>query len=517
MASATASASSRSSRATRGVDAGTSLLRCRACGSREPTRAPARVHGWQRCRHCGEVIVAPWSDWEAFDGPSARTVVLEQRARAHFMVPRRTLLRSVELAAWLFIVNTIAAFCVGLFEIDLPATSLWRWLGPLGCGLAGLAVSALFVRLWSTVQHLEINPRRIERYRSVGRRRYRQLALGLRGGIEVTAGEGVETVSENRYHVRVHAAGTGELLADLIVPTRREAEWVAVLLRRAADPEPRADTPRCSGCGAPLPMDLEAYAAGGVSCSFCDAGYVVGARELRWPPLLVPCPELLERESGGARRPQTPRVRRRRERGPEGSYCEWEVRPGPLAPRMVAALGLGANVLLFLAFGIAMVWISGHTPPGAVGMTLYILLGSGMMFGIAGFALLVMLLVLFGREVVAMDEGSLWTACRLGGFDLKRLGKRPDVQGGAMAPARWRSGSTGLPLLRLTRVETQREGGLTRLRLETPTRRLEAAWELPPEEDHHLLREIATLLGERLRALGRDVALRPESGTRSSS
>ena len=69
------------------------VLRCRGCGSREPVRAPARRHGWQRCRPCGTVIVAPWSDWEAYDGPSARTVVLERPGRVHFVVPRRPLLR----------------------------------------------------------------------------------------------------------------------------------------------------------------------------------------------------------------------------------------------------------------------------------------------------------------------------------------------------------------------------------------------------------------------------------------
>ncbi|MGH0030374.1 MAG: hypothetical protein ACQGVC_11325 [Myxococcota bacterium] len=482
------------------------VLRCRSCGSREATRAPARVHGWQRCGHCGEVIVAPWSDWEAFDGPHARTVVLERRGRAHFLVPRGTLLRGFELALWLFILNTIAAFSAGAFEIEADPHGTWRWLGPLLCALAAVTVSALFVRLWSGVQHLEINPHRLVTYRTVGARRFRQAEHALRGGLEIDTDVPVETVSEGRHRVRLRDPQTQRTLADLLVPTAREARWVATLVRRAVDPEACAESPRCSGCGAPLDVRLGAHAEGGVTCPYCDAGFVVGSRALHWPPLVVPLVEIVSGTPGRA--PDRSAVASRRRRSGRSDEQHWEIRGGARPFGWFGALGLAANVVFFGGFGVACLWISGNTPEGAWGLTLWTLFAAAMMFGIALFVLGIALFLVFGRERLSLDDATFARSGRVFGRDLAALGRLPVLRHG-LVPGQWRTASAALPLVRLTGVEFERDGGYTRLRLRTPTRELEAVWYLPVEADRWLRRELANALAERLGALGRDVALRP--------
>lgn len=481
---------------------GAALLRCGACGSRERVRAPSRRHGWQRCRHCGSVIVAPWSDVEAFDGPSARTVVTLRPGRAHFTVPRRTLVSSLHLAAWLFLVNMLAAFGVAIFEIEAAPGSAWRWLGPLAFALTGLGVSLGFVNRWRTVQHLEINPRRMEHYRTRGGRRLGARAQRLPERVEVVAGDLVETASEKRFAVALRDADAGTPLAKLVVADPREAQWVAALLRHSVRDDAGASAMRCCGCGAPVEVDLETRARGSARCPFCDAGFVVGTREIHWAPLAVPLPE----DFGAGDAPSANVTRHRESRSRRGGRS-WRIASSPLAHRLFAAVGLAANTLLFGGFGVVSLWISGHTPEGAVGLSIYLVFGAAMMFGIAGFALLLALLLLFGREEIGMDEAALWRRSRLGPIDLSRWLRTPEYRGPTAAPVRWRSAAASVPLLRLTRVATRREDGLTHLELATPAQTFEASWQLPPLEDRALRRELATLLADRVRALGRRVEL----------
>jgi hypothetical protein len=258
-------------------------------------------------------------------------------------------------------------------------------------------------------------------------------------------------------------------------------------------------------------VTLERRAEGFVNCDYCEAGFVVDVRELRWGPVMLPCPDPLP----GAKTPE--RVLSTRRRQPGTIVQSWQVLRGSLWLRVFTALGLSSNVVFFGGFGIGMLWVAQHTPPGAIGLPAYIVGGSAMMFGIAAFAAFLIALLLFGREEIGIDAAAVWSGTRLGEIDLSGPWSLPAFDRRSLLPAGWRRSSGAVPVLRLTRVEFEREGTETTLRLATPTRTLELAWALPPESDRWLRREFALALAERLRALGRDVELRDLPASRRNS
>lgn len=306
-------------------------------------------------------------------------------------------------------------------------------------------------------------------------------------------------MSESRFRVRIRTGAAGAGPVDLVLPSRVEAAWVAALVRVAAAGE--AIPHRCPGCGAPATLGIEERAGGQTKCDYCGAGFVVDVRGIRWQPVVLPCPD-----AGPLLRPPAG-VEVGRARGRDAALRTWRLRPDSLAARVGPALGFAANVLFFGAFGGATVWLSQHTPPGAVGLTLLVLVCAVMMLAVAGFALALTALALFGSEVVAVDEARLWSETRVAGLALPGEPRGATPGRGASPSAVRRMAGSALPIARLTRVALEREGLRTRLRFHTPTRSLELEWRLPPAEDRWLRRELALALAERLRAVGREVVL----------
>lgn len=473
-------------------------LRCGACGAHEPLRAPARAQGWQRCRHCRTPIVVPWSDAEAFDGPNARTMVLVRPGRVHFMVPRRSLLGSGELAAWLLIGNVLTAFGIGLLEVGPETMTGWHHAGRLGLLAVGVTAMAAAVRRWRSVQHLLVGRRRAIAYHSVGRRRSRRAECPLAGSVDLSIEESDDGIGGHRFRLRIHAGG-GEPL-ELRLPTRLEAQWVAALVRAAWSQDEAPKRRRCPACAAPIEIGVEERSAGEAHCAFCRAGFVVDVRELELAPVALPDFALPPVAGAGP-------VDERRDRAGERAVLRWRLPRPALVQRAVAALGLSLPALFFAGFAGVAGWILPETPSGAWGLRAYVVLGGLGMGLIGAFAAGLAALALWGREEIGMDDGTLWRRSLLGPFDLSRLGWLPPPPSapGAAAGRSWRGASGSIPIARLVRVSFERELGETRVLLEAPHRALELAWELPAEMDWRLRQRLVEELAARLSLAGRDV------------
>jgi hypothetical protein len=468
-------------------------LRCDLCGVREPVRTPARIHGWQRCAHCGGINVAPWSRGEALDGPAARTVVIQRRGRAHFMVPRKTLLTNLEVCAWLFLIVVLGGFAIATFELEADPYGTWRWLGPLLMVLGIFSLCALTLRRWSSVQHLEISPNRMVAYRTLGSRVFAGAERSLRGRSLLTDVRrppmGDNTLAD-RFCVALRPEGDERPPLTLTVGNELEGRWVEAMARVAADPS-RPGSTRCCGCGAPLELTLEQHAAGGVECPYCRAGYVVAARRIHWPALRLPPAD----DVGAVVSRSVRHLRRHGER-------RWVLLPRQWPVRLLHAAGMLYGVALFGVLGSFMVWALPNMPEGTIGLRIWGAGCAAALLGMAGAQVALIVLSLFGREEIAIDEASVRVASRVWGLRWARPQKL-DTKGDAEP---LRKPSTEVPILRLTHAELLRQDADTRLVLHTPNRRLVFGFSLGTAGNRWLARELVTEIRRRARALGREVA-----------
>jgi len=456
----------------------------------------------------------PGTDFDMLEGPEARIVALRRPGKRYrFMLMPGTLLNGLQTSLFLFLVNLSFALFIGAFEVS--AEGFWRWFGPLALGSAAAYVSWLFIRAYFATQTLDITPRRIRYSRSWGKREWGVVKFPVGAGPPAMQ---TEKLDEGRGTWMILKGPAGEK-ARIVCTGAKEAAWLISLVNYALGPEAGPRKVQCLCCGAPLTIAVSQRARGHVNCSHCESGFVLDGEELKWGPVVMPEPEglPLKRPADIIEEPAT-------------GVSRWRmvsrVRPADLFFALVVLYAL----LLFGGMGTFIWYAIFLTPPGTIGMKLYMFGGGIMMFAFCAVLVLFATSAIFRSQRLCVDDTNLWQDALLA-VPGNAIEPRPmpsvlqflarvyrpefgldDGRTPSPGPAGWLGDARFIPLAQrvplilLTRIAFHRVPGLgTVLEVRTPNRSMKVLLTLPAATDHWLREQLLTALRERLAAMGREV------------